>query len=91
MFKYTAGPWKAGEMGGRFVVFVDDGTRTSTTIADEIQEERDAKLIAAAPELLIALKNLLNFEGLTSPDECDTAQAYQEAREAIIKATGKCP
>lgn len=70
------------------MVFVDDGTRTSATIADEIQDESDAKLIAAAPELLIALKNLLNFEGLTSPDVCDTAQAYQEAREAIIKAEG---
>lgn len=89
MAKYTTGTWKAGEMGNRFIVFVDDGTRTSAPIADGISEESTARLIAAAPELLIALKKLLNFEGLTSPEECDTAQAYQEAREAIIKATGK--
>lgn len=89
MAKYTTGTWKAGEMGNRFIVFVDDGTRTSATIADGISEESTARLIAAAPELLITLKKLLTFEGLTSPEECDTAQAYQEAREAIIKATGK--
>lgn len=47
--------------------------------------EAVAKLMTAAPELLVALQNLLNAAGDKDPQPWRDAQ--QDAREAIAKAT----
>lgn len=90
MNKHTPGPWKAGEMGDRFIVFVDDGTNTSTTIADEIKDEEDARLIAASPELLDALVGLLNMPEFDGTPEASLLRrdSKRAARAAIAKAEG---
>jgi hypothetical protein len=47
----------------------------------------DARLIAAAPELLAALQGILKgiFDG---PDDSDAAMLIAKARDAVNKATG---
>lgn len=58
-------------------------------------EERDAnaRLIAAAPELLEALKNILAFMDKVVPPRDDEADGpmISAARAAIAKATGETP
>ena len=50
-------------------------------------DEADARLIAAAPELLEALKELMEYAWIIE-DRCD-AVATNKARAAIAKAEGK--
>lgn len=51
----------------------------------EAELEANARLIAAAPELLEALKGLLNYENLGAYARSDVRK---QARAAIAKATG---
>ncbi len=59
------------------------------------EPEANARLIAAAPELLKALERLLdatscNFDdALSAVSECDIQEAREIARAAIAKALGK--
>ena len=90
MSNHTPGPWKVSR---RFDVYQDTqtpgvgGTFVATTKGvSELPEsvnrvcEADAKLIAAAPELLKALQDILIF---------DSALSQENARAAIRKATGE--
>ena len=87
--EYTAGPWKIGNpskqwndvyriigQGSRQVAQVStDGARN-----DSMTNQANALLIAAAPELLEALEELV---------EHDVARNMDRARAAIAKAKGK--
>jgi hypothetical protein len=90
MSNHTPGPWKVSR---RFDVYQDTqtpgvgGTFIATTkgvseLPESINQvcEADAKLIAAAPELLKALQDILIF---------DSALSQENARAAIRKATGE--
>jgi hypothetical protein len=90
MSNHTPGPWKVSR---RFDVYQDTqtpgvgGTFVATTkgvseLPESINQvcEADAKLIAAAPELLKALQDILIF---------DSALSQENARAAIRKATGE--
>ena len=90
--KHTPGPWfakRAGD-GGYFEWYVGrDGENCS--IAEDIADpmtrdpsEANAHLIAAAPELLEALKMMLEG-GLEGP----TPQAIETALATIAKAEGR--
>ena len=83
--KFTPGPWKArGTLGplraehlkGPFVIEVAATGQYLTTMNGwrSDQQEVDARLMAAAPELLDALTNLLDWAenqcGLSGNDEC---------------------
>ena len=91
---HTPGPWhyRRGDEWSHSVVThhgtLPDGSQNCWTVADinkmrEPEHEANARLIAAAPELLEALKRLLTDE--------DYPQAERVARAAIAKATGEQP
>lgn len=84
MSKHTAGPWEAvevGDTGGEnpmpiYEVQTRDGHKT---ICEYIRPD-DARLCAAAPELLEALRPFSNGSW--------SIQLAEQARAAIRKATG---
>lgn len=93
-FKGTPGPWKIGKYPDNDVVFGPDGHGVAwiedTTASGE--EEANARLIAAAPELLEALQktnDLLKYLDNTHTGDsryADFAIQYSENRKLIEKA-----
>lgn len=100
MNKHTPGPWSINPKGGTPMVGIDlqDGGELLPIVEvvygyNNAEAKANAHLIAAAPELLEALKNLL--------DACLLADIYLElsdkvdgslmdsANKAIAKATGE--
>lgn len=82
--KHTAGPWRVDNNHGALWVESDCETLTAR-IAKGIGKEQDkanARLIAAAPELLEALQDLL--DSVPPTWEC-----AERARDIINKATGE--
>jgi hypothetical protein len=90
MSNHTPGPWKVSR---RFDVYQDTqmprvfstfvaSTKGISELPESINQvcEADAKLIAAAPELLKALQDILIF---------DSALSQENARSAIRKAIGE--
>jgi hypothetical protein len=76
-------PPTEGEDDG-WQVFHDEVGRTICHMTDTVEIEGNARLIASAPELLIALENLLgDWERVHGPVPED-----HEARAAIAKAKG---
>ena len=97
--KHTPGPWMLTE-GNRFdkEMVITTQYRLDASIGCicemdvyftgliGIEQEANARLIAAAPELLEALQNML---GLTeASDYMGAREIEQQARAAIAKATG---
>lgn len=89
--KHTAGPWGAMKSEtGPWAVFGENGNWLATTCKKQwpSEDKANARLIAAAPELLVALEQALEqaiFPGVTISD------AYNNARAAVAKATGSQP
>ena len=84
---HTPGPWiKIGKIVG-----VKDGELASVWDLDGCQDE-NAQLIAAAPELLEALKTIKKFASINHVNEFSRrfcfASIQLEAQDAIAKATG---
>ena len=91
-FKCTPGPWRVNTIGKHWnnpalvhleVTFGTDGE----CICDTVYRREDADLIAAAPELLEALKGLL--VRVADDEEYGPEHAITIAREAIKKALGE--
>jgi len=89
MSEHTPGPWVARiAIRDGWVIFADDGQIVGTE--DEygrhgaIYKGEDAYLIAAAPDLLEACKDLLN-----ALPSATTHPAIKAARAAIAKAKGE--
>ena len=87
--KHTPGPWSADECRSGFAVYAyKSGEAVVQTEDDEgrygtIANEANARLIAAAPELLDALRLVLAHDGaLTGAD-------WTAIRAAIAKAEGE--
>jgi len=100
--KHTPGPWRIGrnygavvadhpvpEMSGSDHVEAYGGHMVGESIAP-----RNRQLIAAAPELAVALRRLLSeyiftrtMDG-TSAEDCETMECVSVARAALAKATG---
>jgi hypothetical protein len=98
---HTPGPWSIAESGSmersRWSVCGPGGKRIVTgrseirDTPEEVQGALDARLIAAAPELLEACRQLLKYEG-DDPLGGDTSRldlAIEMAAAAVAKATGK--
>lgn len=92
MSKHTPGPWCVRDLptAQRYIGPSNDGGASSVALVlarvnlpDE-QIAADAKLVAAAPELLAALNRLMG--GTTTMQ--DAADANKQARAAIAKAEG---
>ncbi|MDY7559920.1 hypothetical protein QN366_05040 [Pseudomonas sp. CCC3.2] len=84
--KFTPGPWVAIHTPNGFVINPSTGGDSIcrlSTLRMERNHEDNAKLIAAAPELLAALVELEAGSG-TSPG---ANKKYAKARTAILKAT----
>lgn len=94
---HTPGPWELGEKRGVWVgpvVMADNGSRGVAFVCGE--SDANARLIAAAPELLAALRGVLHWAececkrlaGDTPPNDEPPMCDYCVARLAIDKAEG---
>ena len=90
MSEHTPGPWIVDALGYGYDISAPEARCLITTSSDPkmvwgaIAREADARLIAAAPELLEALESLLaQVEQYGHKPECDAARA------AIAKAKGE--
>lgn len=96
MSKATPGPWIAripDDLGGSRVYVDRKGGSLIATPAymrDENEAEANARLIAAAPNLLAACKRAVDF-GLRDTSYCsnETDEVCAELEAAIAKATGQ--
>lgn len=102
--KHTPGPWKAviGAYGDWFINANDGSAWIAKTVPVRdlmtklaiFETEPDARLIAAAPDLLAALEAMStsfhDVEYMGGPDDHKTIAANM-ARAAIAKATGSEP
>lgn len=95
--KHTPGPWAVAkakhgvDMSHHIVALVAPDREDRALVVhahqgDDTQADANARLIAAAPELLEALEGLLAVSVDTSPAEL---LAMIAAREAIAKAKGE--
>jgi hypothetical protein len=76
--EFLSGPWIVGKDGFRWFI----GTADGITIAHEIERAGDARLLAAAPELLEALQAVVAVADRKTNE-------FDRARAAIAKATGR--
>lgn len=100
MSAHTKGPWEVDVLGG-ITARINGGNRLVARViptpVDDKRADFDRRLIAAAPELLEALRaQIAAFDGDTFDEIEDeyglgTAQRIFVAREAIAKATGEQP
>jgi hypothetical protein len=94
--KHTPGPWffsgKNPDCEVRYVSLCIDEpfmAEIATLYHGEGEEqEANARLIAAAPEMLEALMALNDLRGAWSPPDDVIKAAWAKARAAIAKATG---
>lgn len=95
MSAHTPGPWKAEDDGREVVVYAVEGScRVASIELDNLDDRshalRDARLIAAAPDLLAALKRVgCQEEGMCgiAPEHFPDGRCFVCA--AIAKAEGK--
>lgn len=100
MSEHTPGPWVVGNVGE----VVAGGTTLADVYGDDEQADVDARLIAAAPDLLAALEDMINHcQGCNGRGRCygrvpgspgsyasnQPCQDCGDARAAIAKARGK--
>lgn len=95
MSAHTPGPWVVSNKGGMLNVSAPASGGALASLGIPKGEERfaNARLIAAAPDLLAACEavvSLLAVEGLKSPTvEVARAAVRKELHAAIAKAVGK--
>ena len=91
--KHTPGPWFMetwskfnGEQVTQVSAFSEYGNRTMQAIVNSGNSEANARLIAAAPDLLEALKEIVSAADGDGWNQLDAG--LRKARAAIAKATG---
>lgn len=85
--QHTPAPWELRQsVNGYWFIDYEQGGESYTLTKLECGED-DARLIAAAPELLDALRNVAACFDANDPDSM--ANAMTDARAAIAKATGE--
>lgn len=90
---HTPGPWVSADYGdygdyfGECRVILGEGGNIRTAVVlgfDNKENQANARLIAAAPELLVALRTLVDCVEYSNVRQ--DADAWIEARAAIAKA-----
>lgn len=88
--QYTPAPWQIDYSGNCHIGITDENDRTlafcSLQNEDCAENEANARLIAAAPDLLSALEELCADKYLSDPINADR---MKNARAAIAKAKGE--
>ena len=84
---HTPGPWKTADLDRRVVVGADG----DSVVADvrSWRDTDDARLIAAAPEMLKALKLVLHLWDRPELDTAHMCDAMVDVQAAIAKAEDK--
>lgn len=91
MTKHTPGPWRADV--GCYTVRADALPLSAATgldsgaVAVAVQSIHDARLIAAAPELLAALEGVESHNAALKPEYKLSESLMRQVRAAIAKAT----
>lgn len=86
--QHTNGPWSYKEQWGYYKIHSED-EGVSVVHGIDSKSEANANLIATAPELLSALKEMMAvFQDHEQYDE-ESAEVVSIARAAIAKAEGK--
>lgn len=89
--KHTPGPWKHRHTPLRGIandVYCVDWSEDQEEVAEVVHGEANARLIAAAPDLLEALQVLDALWCENESGGLDFSLAIDRARAAIAKATG---
>ncbi|WP_298165050.1 hypothetical protein [Novosphingobium sp.] len=99
--QHTPGPWFQGPQSanGWHTVRVEDVGCTNGRIVAETVEPEDARAIAALPELIQTMEELLRYEGhhvycghgddMDKPCVCGLIAKQDRARAALCKAKGE--
>ena len=93
MSKHTPGPWEVVELVDGYDIRCPESRCRIATASDPeaawgaIGREEDACLIAAAPELLEALEQVVSF--VDAGQGTWTVEEQQKARAAIAKSKGE--
>ena len=89
---HTPGPWQygSGKLSNSIQVYVGAQNIASVTMLNHYEPaDANARLIAAAPDLLEALRALIKTADMYwTEDKSTTWPALEESREAIAKAIG---
>lgn len=93
MTTHTPGPWtaykrKPEDMGPRDMAFHVGNAGIQHTVA-EAHEEGNARLIAAAPDLLAVLRLAHSYFASHSTGENEASELFKIAGSAIAKAEGR--
>lgn len=86
--EYTPAPWTLGEKRGVWVgpvVMADDGKKGIAFVCGD--SNANGRLIASAPDLLAACKEMLESDGLIG-NQPSVLKAVNSMRAAIAKAEG---
>lgn len=87
---HTQGPWKATEYSeGSDSFHVHRAANEREQVADDIHSAADARLIAAAPDLLIACQEVLASDSINLCDCGEANCATTRLRAAVAKAIGR--
>lgn len=93
--KHTPGPWKADDMVGKTIPIYATATtargRVATVTKGDVRSSHDARLIAAAPDLLAACEAALAYVEDDSRSPRRRQAMRQGLRAAIAKAKGRAP
>ena len=85
--KHTQGEWIAND--GQ--IYPQETGKTLALIPyydeEDKEQQANARLMAAAPELILAIKNLMDAEGGEAGDNEGQQLAWRNAEQAIQKAT----
>ena len=91
MSKFTKGPWYLSMHGGEHSqgIYSEARARDIALVYNDCDKDEDranANLLVAAPDLLEALEEFLDYEGLTEPDMAEMRITFAKAHRAIRKA-----
>jgi len=88
---HTPGPWTLATAHDARVILVNDrnGNAVGELVYSDTRNPADARLIAAAPDLLAALRTMMReYECLRYEQPERWPEAAKAARAAIARATG---